>query len=97
MTQLCFLFNTDDFPALNFAFHCGTSVSPEYPFLLRCPDIEQGIKKCQDNGKKVVLSIGGAGGTMIFDSEADATLFAQRLYNLFLDGNEYPDLRPFGT
>ena len=49
-------------PALNFAYHCETPVSAEYPFLLRCPKIEEGIKECQRRGKKVFMSIGGATG-----------------------------------
>ena len=49
-------------PAPNFAYHCETTVSAEYPFLLRCPKIEDGIKEGQRRGKKVIMSIGGATG-----------------------------------
>ena len=89
--------NKDDMPALNFAYHCKRPVSREYPTLLRCPLIERAIKKCQKNGKKVVLSLGGEIGTYGFYFVEDAKLFAYRLWNLFLSGDKLTDLRPFGT
>ncbi|KAJ7372412.1 hypothetical protein OS493_018915 [Desmophyllum pertusum] len=87
----------DDLPGLNFAFHCETSVSPKYPFLLRCPKIEEGIKECQKRGKKVLMSIGGATGDGTLPSPAKAKEFAHTLYNLFLGGNKLPNIRPFGS
>ncbi|KAL9978993.1 hypothetical protein ACROYT_G016582 [Oculina patagonica] len=87
----------DEMPGLNFAFHCETSVSPEYPFLLRCPEIEAGIKKCQERGKKVLMSIGGATGDGTLPSVAKAEQFAYTLYDLFLGGTKLSHLRPFGT
>ena len=46
-------------PGFNFAFHCETPISPDYPKMFRCPKIEDGIKECQKNGKKVLMSLGG--------------------------------------
>ena len=86
----------DNMPALNFAFHCTQPLSPEYPTLLRCPKMEQAIKVCQKNGKKVVLSIGGDVGKYGFKSDSEAELFAYRMWNLFLGGKELNSLRPFG-
>ena len=68
-------------PALNFAFHCEKSANPEYPFLLRCLKIEAGIKECQRNGKKVLISLGGAVGGYGFANDAEAKLFANRVWN----------------
>lgn len=84
-------------PALNFAYHCETSVSAEYPFLLRCPKIEEGIKECQKRGKKVIMSIGGATGDGTLPDADKAREFAKTLYNLFLGGSLYKDIRPFGS
>jgi len=85
-------------PALNFAYHCETPVSPDYPFLLRCPKIEEGIKECQKRGKKVLMSIGGATGDGTLPNPDEAKEFARTLYNLFLGGKEkYQDIRPFGS
>lgn len=83
-------------PALNFAYHCETPVSQEYPFLLRCPKIEEGIKECQKRGKKVLMSIGGATGDGTLPSTDKAKEFAHTLYDLFLGGSGYADIRPFG-
>ena len=83
-------------PALNFAYHCEDSVSPEYPFLLRCPNIEGGIKECQKRGKKVLMSIGGATGDGTLHSADKARKFARTLFDLFLGGNGYKAIRPFG-
>ncbi|XP_029213854.2 acidic endochitinase SE2-like isoform X2 [Acropora millepora] len=84
-------------PALNFAYHCEDSVSPEYPFLLRCPNIEGGIKECQKRGKKVLMSIGGATGDGTLHSADKARKFARTLFDLFLGGNGYKAIRPFGS
>ena len=83
-------------PTLNFAYHCKTPVSAEYPFLLRCPEIEEGIIECQRRGKKVIMSIGGETGDGTLHSPAKAKEFANTLYNLFLGGSQYKDIRPFG-
>lgn len=83
-------------PGFNFASHCTSSVSPEYPNLLRCRDIEAGIKACQQRGKKVLISLGGAIGNYGFGTEAEAKLLAYRVYNLLLGGQKMSTLRPFG-
>ena len=88
---------TDKLPGLNFAFHCEKGIAPEYPFLLRCPKIEEGIKECQKRGKKVSMSIGGATGDGTLPSPAKAKELANTLYGLFLGGNKYQGLRPFGS
>ena len=63
------------------------------------------IKTCQGNGKKVLLSLGGAlasgskhsgtgAPTSVFSSDAQGEQFAQTLWDLFLGGQSA--LRPFG-
>lgn len=91
----CFV---DSLPGLNFAFHCGGGVTPQHPYLLRCPAIEEGITTCQQNGKKVLLSLGGSTGGNVLGSADIAVQFANTLWQLFLGGNEANiSLRPFGT
>ncbi|KAK3748058.1 hypothetical protein QZH41_004202 [Actinostola sp. cb2023] len=90
----------DHLPALNFAFHCETPVSPNHPFLLRCVDIEKGIKECQKLGKKIIMSVGGATGDGTLPSPAKARELANTFYHLFLGGNRMEEslsLRPFGS
>ena len=88
--------NKDRMPGLNFAGHCFSSSKANYPTLLRCPKIEQAIEVCHKNGKKVVASLGGEIGDYGFKSDSEAKLFAYRIWNLFLQGKEMEDLRPFG-
>ena len=64
--------------------------------MFRCPKIEAGIKECQKNGKKVLMSLGGAVGRAGFSSQDDAKLFAYRVYHLLLEGDDLQNLRPFG-
>lgn len=87
----------DSLPALNFAYHCEKSIHPDYPFLLRCPKIEAGIKECQRNGKQVLISLGGATGGYGFQSDSQAKTFAHTVWNLLLGGKKMQNLRPFGS
>lgn len=52
------------------------------------------IKTCQDKGKIVTLSMGGATGAAVFTDDAQAEDFAQTVWDLFLGGDS--DTRPFG-
>lgn len=82
-------------PGVNFSLHCWTPVSSEYPDLYRCPNIEQGIIDCQNKGKKVLISLGGATGYNDLNDD-DAKVLAQNLWDLFLEGTGQQDIRPFG-
>lgn len=88
--------NKDNMPGFNFAFHCETPVSKDYPKMYRCPKIEEGIKECQKHGKKVLMSLGGAVGRAGFTDVAQAKLFAYRIYHLLLEGSDLQSIRPFG-
>lgn len=76
--------------ALNFANACGTTFSDG---LLHCPTIADDIKTCQNNGKLVLLSLGGASGSYGFTSDSEAEDFATVLWNKFGGGSD--DERPF--
>jgi chitinase len=52
------------------------------------------IKHCQSKGKLVTLSLGGATGGVGFQSDSQATSFADTIWNLFLGGES--SIRPFG-
>lgn len=60
------------------------------------------VKNCQNNGKKVLLSIGGVAGSSerIIRSEDDAVRIANNMWNLFGGGAKDNDpiraIRPFG-
>jgi chitinase len=87
--------NAGGLPELNFAYHCEEPVDEANPFLLRCPEIEEGIAVCQSLGKKVLLSLGGAAGSYGFASDAEGEAFASTVWDLFLGGDS--DKRPFGA
>ena len=86
----------DAMPRLNFAFHCTTPISQDYPSLLRCPELEDAIRVCHQNRKKVYIALGGDVGPYGFQSVEEAKLLAYRVYHLFLSGTDLEELRPFG-
>ena len=65
--------------------------------LLDCPLLAKNITTCQSLGKKVLLSLGGATGVTNFTSDAQATGFAKKLWNLFGGGMIDSNMRPFGS
>ena len=77
---------------VNFANHCGGAADT----LFICPGIQEGIKQCQANNKKVLISLGGATGDGDLSNQQKATNFANILWNVFLGGNGTSGQRPFG-
>lgn len=81
----------DGFPnlLLNFANQCSTTFSSG---LLHCPQIGEDIKSCQQQGKIILLSLGGATDNYGFSSDSEAVTFASDLWNRFGGGtsNERP-------
>ncbi|KAI8339164.1 glycoside hydrolase superfamily [Chlamydoabsidia padenii] len=84
-------FNLGGLPVLDFAGACTTKFDGTK--LLHCPSIAKDIKTCQSRGKKILLSLGGASGSYGFDSDDEATDFAQTLYDMFGGGDH--KYRPF--
>ncbi|KAK7684142.1 hypothetical protein QCA50_012786 [Cerrena zonata] len=72
---------------INFSNQCWTET---------CPDIGADIKTCQDNGKAVLLSMGGAAGSYGFSSDSEASAYATTLWNTFGAGSDDSVTRPFG-
>ncbi|KAF8214312.1 glycoside hydrolase superfamily, partial [Mycena galopus ATCC 62051] len=60
-----------------------------------CASLAAGIEACQAAGKIVTLSLGGAGGSVGFASDAAAITFANTIWNAFLGGSA--SHRPFGA
>jgi len=84
------------FPGMNFAGHCGDTFSKSNPLLLDCAStIGDDITYCQQQGKKIMISLGGAEGKYGFTSDSQAQTFATTVWNLFLGGTS--TTRPFGT
>ena len=86
--------NADGYPELNFANHCETPYDTRNPFLLKCPEIGEGIKTCHRLGKRVLLALGGGVGGYGFTSDAQAEQFAGTVWDMFLGGSG--TVRPFG-
>lgn len=80
---------TDNKPSLNFANACWDSENG----VLHCTTIAEDIKTCQDKGKIVLLSMGGAVGSYGFSSVDEAESFAGTVWDMFGEGNG--DIRPF--
>ncbi|RCH91182.1 Chitinase 1, partial [Rhizopus azygosporus] len=87
------VFNVGGIPEINLSSACAGTYFPNTQ-LLSCPAVGADIKKCQDKGVKVILSLGGAAGVYGFTSDAQGQQFAQTIWNLFGGGNS--DTRPFG-
>lgn len=84
---------TNGVPSLNFANMCWQTF--EGTNLLHCDDIASDIKTCQDNGVKILLSLGGASGAYGFSSEDEGKEFAHTLWDMFLEGSNSTVDRPF--
>lgn len=52
------------------------------------------IKYCQDKGKIVTLSLGGAMSQVGFSTNSQAQTFADKIWDMFLSGSG--EQRPFG-
>lgn len=89
------------YPTVDFGGACGGDPSAaanasNATGLPSCPELARNIITCQSLGKKVLLSLGGANGTMNFTSDAQAITFAWTIWNLFGGGDTTSDLRPLG-
>jgi len=82
------------YPGMNFAGHCETSLDSANPYVLICPTIEADIMTCQSLGVQILLSFGGGVGLYGFNTDADGVSFANVVWNMFLGGNGA--VRPFG-
>ncbi|KAL9620449.1 MAG: hypothetical protein Q9160_005034 [Pyrenula sp. 1 TL-2023] len=97
---------TTSYPTINFSSYCTSGPSAAQSAaratgLLDCTqDLAPEIQMCQNQGKKVFLSLGGAAGAsgMIIGSEEEARERADVVWGLFgePDGGEMDALRPFG-
>ena len=89
--------NVDRTPRTNFSSHCNSrnAYDADHKRLYRCDEIGRGVNECQRLGKKVILSLGGAVGNYGFTDDAQARMFAQTTWDLFLGGKS--NFRPFST
>ena len=54
------------------------------------------IKQCQDQGKRVLISLGGYGSAPYYVNDIDAEDFARVIWQMFLGGRNNSVHRPFG-
>jgi len=102
---LAFVISTTDgglYPQINFGSACRGQtplMAQAAPGLLSCPELAANIQTCQKTwGKKVLLSIGGATSQISLSTKAQASGFADVLWDLFgPPGNIDIALRPFAT
>ncbi|XP_054809881.1 hevamine-A-like [Prosopis cineraria] len=74
-------------PQINLAGHCDPSING-------CTGLSSDIKSCQAKGIKVLLSLGGGGGSYFLASSVEAKQVATYLWNNFLGGTS--SSRPLG-
>ncbi|KAK9476621.1 glycoside hydrolase superfamily, partial [Lipomyces japonicus] len=94
LSFLTTFFGSDNSPVVNFASACTSTFSGTD--LLQCDQIAQDIKTCQNAGKKVLLSLGGAAGSYGFTSDSEAESFATTLWQTFGADTSASVNRPFG-
>ncbi|KAL1736950.1 glycoside hydrolase family 18 protein [Schizophyllum commune] len=91
-------FGTGGAPEMNLANSCNNVDNATFPGtkLPNCAALADDIQYCQSKGKLVTLSLGGATGSVGFESDDQATTFAQTIWcNFFLGGSS--STRPFGS
>ncbi|KAH7883832.1 glycoside hydrolase family 18 protein [Phlebopus sp. FC_14] len=90
-------FGTGGMPALNLANTCNPTDNATFSGtdLADCSALASDIGYCQQRGKIVTISLGGASGSVGFVNDTQAQTFAQTIWDLFLGGNS--TTRPFGT
>jgi len=60
-----------------------------------CSALVSQVQTCQNNGKTVMLSLGGGAGSYLLKSNDYARMVANHLWNMFLNGTG--EQRPFGN
>jgi len=90
-------FGTGGLPSINLANICNPTDNGTFPGtnLANCASMASDIATCQAKGKTITLSLGGAGASVGFQSDSQATAFAQTIWDLFLGGSS--STRPFGN
>ncbi|KAF8640779.1 hypothetical protein AX17_000428 [Amanita inopinata Kibby_2008] len=90
-------FDKGGLPTLDFANICSSRGSGAFPGtnLADCAFLAEDIQKCQDKGKIILLSLGGAIANVGFISNAQAEVFAELIWDTFLGGINL--IRPFGS
>ncbi|KAG5719515.1 Chitinase 1, partial [Termitomyces sp. T112] len=83
-------------PEIDLANTCNNNNGNVFPGtnLAICHQLGDDVKTCQNRGKIVTISLGGATGSTAFSSDGQARTFAETVWNLFLGGSS--DIRPFG-
>ncbi|KAJ8702978.1 Chitinase 2 [Pleurotus ostreatus] len=90
-------FGTGGAPSINLANTCNNVDNATFPgtSLPNCASLAVDIATCQSKGKIITLSLGGATGSVGFQTDSQATTFAQTIWDMFLGGNSAT--RPFGS
>ncbi|KAH0839353.1 glycoside hydrolase family 18 protein [Lanmaoa asiatica] len=88
--------STGGLPSVNLANTCSTSSNGAFPGtqLPNCTFLAPDIQTCQNAGKIVTISLGGATGSASFADDSEGQAFAQTIWDLFLGGTS--TTRPFG-
>ncbi|KAG5341581.1 hypothetical protein C0989_009283 [Termitomyces sp. Mn162] len=89
-------FSNGGLPEIDLANTCNNNNGNVFPgtSLAICHQLGDDVKTCQNRGKIVTISLGGATGSTAFSSDGQARTFAETVWNLFLGGSS--DIRPFG-
>jgi hypothetical protein len=76
-------FNDGSLPSFAFLRTCKTPAIMTTTTSVSCPTLAQDIAFCQQQGKKVLLSLGGSSSNLTLHSTEEAKQAAQTLWNVF--------------
>jgi hypothetical protein len=88
-------FNDGSLPSFAFLRTCKTPAIMTPTTSVSCPTLAQDIAFCQQQGKKVLLSLGGSSSNLTLHSTEEAKQAAQTLWDVFGMGSNVH--RPFGS
>ncbi|KAI8993341.1 glycoside hydrolase superfamily [Pilobolus umbonatus] len=90
-------FGTGGYPEINLANYCSGEDNGTFAGtgLANCQNMASDIDYCQKKGRLVTISLGGATSSTGFQSDEQASAFADTLWNMFLGGTS--NQRPFGN
>ena len=85
---------------MDFSIHCDLQNNNNMVMNgVQCPNIQNAIRICRQNKKRVLIGIGGSNAVeefTRFTSQVQAEQLANNIWNLFLGGASNGVLRPFG-
>ncbi|KAF3316672.1 Chitinase 1 [Orbilia oligospora] len=97
LSFIAILYSNEKIPILNLATQQCTQAPGSSGGQIVCPELAQEIEYCRGQGKKVLVSLGGATAGYEIQSPGEAVAAAKQIWNTYLGGGkDGMVVRPFG-